>query len=243
MAADLGKRLEQAVGWFWRTRREQALRQQEGGRTDRGGRSAVTGGAQMDGFARLLADLVTDAGVPEATVYGKRRLELPGFFRPTKEWDLLVVHEGRLLVAVEVKAQVGPSFGNNFNNRVEEALGSAVDLWTAYREGVFSPSPRPWLGYLMLLEDCAGSRSPVAVRQPHFATLPEFQEASYAGRYEQFCLKIVRERHYDAAAFIISKRPEGEGVLYTEPSAELGFTRFAASLRAHVQAYAEEEVR
>jgi hypothetical protein len=53
---------------------------------------------------------------------------LPGFFRPTKEWDLLAIHDGKLLAVIEAKSQVGPSFGNNFNNRTEEAMGSALDL-------------------------------------------------------------------------------------------------------------------
>ena len=66
---------------------------------------------------------------------------------------------GQLGAAIEFKSQVGPSFGNNFNNRSEEAIGSATDVWAAYREGAFRPSPRPFLGYLMLLEDCAASQA------------------------------------------------------------------------------------
>jgi len=50
----------------------------------------------------------------------------------------LVIKNGHLFVAIEAKSQVGPSFGNNFNNRTEEAMGSALDLWTAFREGAFS---------------------------------------------------------------------------------------------------------
>jgi hypothetical protein len=30
-----------------------------------------------------------------------------------------------------------PSFGNNFNNRSEEAIGSASDIWIAYREAIW----------------------------------------------------------------------------------------------------------
>jgi hypothetical protein len=45
---------------------------------------------------------------------------------------------------MEFKSQIGPSFGNNFNNRTEEALGSATDIWAAYREGAFKPSSRPF---------------------------------------------------------------------------------------------------
>lgn len=111
----------------------------------------------MDGCVSLFADLIKQTGIPDDAVFRKKAIELPGFFRPTKEWDLLVVIKGQLLLALEAKSQVGPSFGNNFNNRTEEAMGSALDLWTAFREGAFNKSIRPWLGYLMLLEDCAES--------------------------------------------------------------------------------------
>jgi hypothetical protein len=62
-----------------------------------------------------------------------------------------------IATVIEVKAHVG-SFGNNFNNRVEEALGNATDFWSAYREATFAPSARPWLGYLMMLEHRATTR-------------------------------------------------------------------------------------
>ena len=72
-----------------------------------------------------------------------------------------MVVDGHLLATIEFKAQVGPSFGNNFNNRVEEALGNSTDLLTAFREGKFRPSQRPWLGWLMLLEETRNSTQPV----------------------------------------------------------------------------------
>jgi len=176
----LDVKVREAVASFWRTRDAQVSRQARRGKADRGARGAVTGGAQMDGFLSLLANLARGAGAPDATIHRRERLELPGFFRPTKEWDMLVAADGRLLVALEAKSQVGPSFGNNFNNRTEEAIGSALDLWTAYRQGAFRGSPRPWLGYVFLLEDCPRFRSPVAVKEPHFPVFEEFRGASYA---------------------------------------------------------------
>ncbi len=92
----------------------------------------------------------------------------------------MVVVEDLLLASIEFKAQVGPSFGNNFNNRVEEAIGNSIDLLTAFREGKFKPSQRPWLGWLMLLEDAPKSTSPVRVGEPHFKVFSEFEKTSYA---------------------------------------------------------------
>lgn len=236
---DLDRQLAKAVRQFWQTRRKQERRQGRAtGKKDQGSRSAVTGGAQMDGLVHLVSRLLIESGIPEGTIFRKRRVELPGFFRPTKEWDLLVVADGSLLASIELKSQVGPSFGNNYNNRTEEALGSATDLWTAYREGAFKASPRPWLGYLMLLEESPRSMSAVTVAEPHFPVFPEFRAASYAQRYELFCRKLVRERLYDSACFLLSDRVGGLKGGYREPSQELCFSKFVTSLTGHAAAWA-----
>ena len=204
LTGDLHEETAKAVAHYWQTRSAQRLKQQEGGKADQGLRSAVTGGAQMDGFVDLFSELVIQAGIPGRFIFRKKSVELPGFFRPTKEWDLLVVRDRRLIAAIEAKSQVGPSFGNNFNNRIEEAMGSALDLWTAYRERAFLDSAQPFLGYFFMLEDCDTSNRPVSVQEPHFKVFPEFNGASYIRRYELFCRKLVLERHYTASAFITS---------------------------------------
>ncbi len=82
-----------AVAHYWQTRAAQRRKQEESGKADQGLRSAVTGGAQMDGFIDLFTELITQAGIPEQCIFRKKAVELPGFFRPTKEWDLLVVQQ------------------------------------------------------------------------------------------------------------------------------------------------------
>lgn len=232
-STDLNRRVAKAVASYWATRQRQSAKQGTSGQRDQGARSAVTGGAQMDGFVTLVTELIVEAGISEKHIHHKTALELPGFFRPTKEWDLLVVRDAQLIHALETKSQVGPSFGNNFNNRTEEAMGSALDLWTAFREGAFNKTIRPWLGYIFLLEDCDGSRRPVKVKEPHFKVFREFVNASYAKRYELFCRKLVRERHYDASAFLLSDQQTGLKGKFTEPAEDLTFLQFAQSLAAH----------
>ena len=223
-----------AVRSFWRTRARQTEKQRTAGGKDQGARSAVTGGAQMGGFCDLFARLIHDAGMPENCIFRSSKLELPGFYRPTKEWDLLVVRDGQLVCVLEAKSQVGPSFGNNFNNRTEEAIGSAVDLWTAYRDKAFNSDIKPWLGYLFLLEDCPRSQSPVSVQEPHFEVFPEFKTASYARRYELLCRKLVRENLYSMAAFLLSEAKTGARGAYSEPAPDLAFSALVRSLVAHV---------
>jgi hypothetical protein len=74
---------------------------------------AVTGGAQMDGFIKPVRQLLCESGLPETDVSCGRYVELPGWHRPEKKWDLLVVSEGRLLAGIEFKSHIG-SFGNNY---------------------------------------------------------------------------------------------------------------------------------
>lgn len=235
----LNDRVAKAVSSYWKTRQNQSAKQASSGQRDQGARSAVTGGAQMDGFIGLITELILEAGIKQENIFHNTALELPGFFRPTKEWDLLVVRDSQLILALEAKSQVGPSFGNNFNNRTEEAMGSALDLWTAFREGAFNNSIRPWLGYIFMLEDCEGSSRPVKVKEPHFKVFPEFVNASYAKRYELFCRKLVRERHYNTAAFLTSDQTTGRSGKFNEPAQDLAFVQFAKSLAAHVSAYSD----
>ena len=44
--------------------------------------------------------------------------------------------KGHLVAAIEFKSQAGEAIGNNLNNRAEEVVGLASDLWVAFREGV-----------------------------------------------------------------------------------------------------------
>lgn len=116
-------------------------------------------------------------------------------------------------------------------------MGSALDLWTAFREGAFNNSAAPFLGYFFMLEDSPESQSPVRAREPHFSVFPEFRNASCAKRYELFCRKLVRERHYSAAAFIISNRVTGQVGSFQEPSVDLAVDAFVHMLIAHVKAH------
>lgn len=238
MSAYWDGRLRAAVKQFWGTRGNQASRQgTKSGSRDAGNRTAVTGGKQMDGFVELVRDFLVDCGIDQSNIFCNQAVELPGWFRAEKKWDLLVVVRGQLIATMEFKSQVG-SFGNNFNNRAEESLGSATDIWTAYREGAFSLSQRPWLGYVMVLEEVSKSLSPVGVKEPHFPVLPEFREASYAKRYEILLTKLLRERLYDSAALLLSNQGSAEDGSYRQPSAELSFENLLTSIKARSMAIA-----
>ena len=149
---------------------------------------------------------------------------------------MLVVNDGRLVAAVEFKSHVGPSFGNNLNNRAEEAIGTSADLWLAHRESAYGATDKPFVGWLMVLEDCEASRSPVRTRSPHFPVFPEFVGASCAKRYEILCEKLMRERYYSSAGLLLTRRKDAASGAYTEMSEPTGLRAFVASLAGHVAA-------
>ena len=189
----------------------------------------------MDGFLALVLETIKANGLSHAEIYQNRAtLTLPGYFRPTKLWDILVIYKGELVAAIELKSQVGPSFGNNFNNRTEEAIGTAHDLWTAYREQAFNKQPRPFVGWLMMVEDACGSRSPVRDSSPHFPVFEEFKGASYLKRYDLLCQRLVQEQLYTTAAVIAAERSAVNTGNFTNLSEMTSLKTFIASLAGHI---------
>ena len=228
-----------AVKAFWSGRDEAKLKQASTGKSDQGERAAVTAGKNMNGFISLMVELVRGNGLKMADIHLSRRvLTLPGFFRPTKLWDMIIIHRGVLVAALEFKSQVGPSFGNNCNNRAEEAIGTALDFWTAYRDRAFGDVPRPFLGWLMLVEDAVASRSPVRDHSPHFPVFPEFQNASYLDRYHQLCKKLMHEQLYTSATVLASPRSAGKDGRFTCHDDMTSLDSFVSSFAGHIAATA-----
>lgn len=243
-----------AVATFWYSRKSGVVNASQGA-----GRDAVLGGKNMDGFVELVRAVVVHCGLPDECVnVRKSKVILPGFFRATKNWDVLVVHESRLLGVFEFKSQVG-SFGNNFNNRSEEVIGSAADLWVAHHHGAYGGAPRsrnrveehapsllnpaiqsdprpPFLAWLMLLEECDASMRLVRCDEPHFGVFEEFRNASYARRYQILCERLVERQLYSAAALELTPTGmEEHRSLSPATSIRNLFAEFAGRLLAAAQ--------
>jgi hypothetical protein len=222
---------------FW-AGRSQALGNDEE-KSQGGERAGVLGGKNMDGFLALVAGLVKANGLPKADIHVASRpmLTLPGYFRPTKLWDVLVFDGSRLVAAIEFKSHVGPSFGNNFNNRAEEAIGTACDLGTGIREGSLGDQPRPFLGWLILVEDCDKSRRPVRDKSPHFPVHLDFQGAAYLQRYDILCRRLMQENLYNRASVLASPRTAILSGEFAAMSEQTSLRAFAAGLAGHVAAW------
>lgn len=236
--ADYERKARDAVKAFWVNREKARQKQVESGKADQGERASVTAGKNMDGFVSLVIDIVEANGLARADVHqGRAVLTLPGYFRPTKLWDLLVMDRDELVAAIELKSQVGPSFGNNFNNRAEEAIGTAHDLWTAYRNDAFGEQSRPFVGWIMLVEDVPASRRPVENESPHFQVFKEFEGASYQKRYDLLCQRLIKEQLYTAAVLTSSRSAIKTGE-YRSLSEMTSLKNFITELAGRVAAQA-----
>ena len=227
---DFSLTVAHAIDVFWATKKKQL---KESG--DTSNRGAVVGGKQMDGFVQLLKDIAIEAGIPSNCIITNNNY-LPGYFRSSKDWDLLVIApNGKLLAAVELKSQVG-SYGNNFNNRTEEAIGSAVDLWTAFREGQFPNQQAPWVGWLMVVGRDKDSERSVHNYEPYFKVRKEFIGSSYLDRYKILCQKLILERHYSSTALLWANEKHEFG----DVSDDISLSRFLQSFASYLKGVSDE---
>ena len=216
--------VDTALFAYWTSRSDAAAAQQAKGVRDVGGRAGATSGGHLDRVAQLLAKVAVQAGAPSSAVYYKTPVgdenarpnmasgfTLPGFFRPTKQWDVVTWGPDETPVAViELKSQNGPSYGNNANNRAEEAIGNAVDF---RRAAVGDGIPgNPWLGYVFVIEDDAFSRSS---RQRGVSgkleSDPVFDGWSYVKRVQLLSERLVSEGLYHSVWAVASTRPACPG--------------------------------
>lgn len=228
---------ENAIAAYWGVKRAQNDLSAIKNKVGAGTAGSVRGGKHFDSIAVLLAKFFLDAGYPPSAIRitAGQGLALPGYYRPRKRWDVVIAHENTLVAAFELKALGGPSFGNNYNNRVEEALGSAIDLRRAVLEALY-PGEKPWLGYFFIMQDAEGSRSPVRPEKGAFPVEPIWEDSSYQDRFAVFCQRLLAEGLYDAVCYVTSSAYDPTPI---ERVASLDWRHFSAAIHARLQYLAE----
>lgn len=150
-----------------------------------------------------------------------------GYFRASKSWDIICREPGgELRVCVEFKSQVD-SYGNNENNRYEEAMGSGLDIRARYGPGVA-------LGFILVL--CDEPETTRVTKMTHDEILPEFRETSHAERRQIFARRLTEFRlnempFYDAAAVLFVAR---DGGFSHPPEPDLDIRTFSERLVARL---------
>ncbi|MGW7457773.1 PaeR7I family type II restriction endonuclease [Streptomyces sp. NPDC054797] len=228
---------EDAVAAYWGAKQTQIDQSAIKAAVGAGTAGSVRGGKHFDPIAALLAKFFLDAGYPPESIRitKPQGLELPGYYRPQKQWDVVVAYENTLVAAFELKALGGPSFSNNYNNRVEEALGSAVDLRRAALANLY-PGEKPWLGYFFIMQDEEGSRRPVRTAKGALPVEEIWHGTSYQDRFGIFCERLMAEQLYDSVCYVTSSAADPKP---TEPVSSLDWRHFSAAINARLT-YLEE---
>lgn len=212
---------------------EAEKKQAERGVHDQGARSQVTGGKHLNCVAEVIRNDLIAMGYNHKEVYYQDGcLRLPGWYRPSKDWDLLAFDDQALLAVLELKS-INSSFGNNANNRSEESLGSAIDAAHAIKNDLipFQTVP-PLLGYVLVVKMCEESTRNGAKTQKSVYPIDKvFENASYFKRLTIFCRRLLAERLYQAV-WIVGVDPETGDVL--EPDQDLTYEKFLAALKAQL---------
>lgn len=238
------ERVSSAVKSFWERRSDA---------------QGVRAGKTLDAFAELITWVIKSNGLADVEVITGMQAQLPGYFRATKAWDVVVIYESKLIVAIELKSIVGSS-GKNFNNRNEEALGSAVDLKMALEENAFEIYTKPFMGYMILVEDCEVTNRKINITMKHFKAMKEFMVEpsmrdeiylraknglfptiagiSYIDRFDVLCKRLMHKDLYNAACVIKSPQSAIDDGYYSDVSKETSIKMFLAQLAAHVSTIA-----
>lgn len=229
---DYDRAIAAALEGFWGTRESQAERQRLTGKHDAGTRGAVTGGQHLNAIGDLIISTAKSAVNVGITIHtGGGGTTIPGFYRPSKTWDIVLRRAGEILAVIELKSMVG-SFGNNMNNRSEEALGNITDLLAARDHGLIEGNP--FRGYAFIIEHNPKSdaMSTLGTRQGVVID-PEFHGASYIDRVAMLCERMVKDDLYSAAWAVATTAPP-EFSWYEPRPETTGFDRFASLLTSHL---------
>jgi hypothetical protein len=179
--------IAEAVATFWSGR----IQGTQTAVHDRAFLELIAGDLTAKGYAPHVAQGISDAAA-----------RIGGYFRASKSWDIVCRDdEGRLSVAIEFKSQVD-SYGNNENNRYEEALGSGLDARARYGHAVL-------LGFVLVLCDEEATTRPTTM--VHDEIHPEFRRTSHVDRRALFARRLTGFRvnqmpFYDAAAILLVSR-------------------------------------
>lgn len=216
-------------------RKHAAELQIERGMSDTGQRSQVTSGKHLDGIANIIAADIEACGVDSKDIHtGNTNVELPGWFRATKKWDILALRGNDLIAAVELKS-IYASYGNNLNNRAEEAVGESTDAMYSVDRKLMNTTTPPLFAYALIVKkDQKSSSKCNAPKEPFFKADPVFTDTSYIERFEILCQRLRREGLFGAVWFVVVDPATG---IVEEPNSELTYDKFIAEIKGKINVF------
>ena len=197
---------------FWSHKSAAVRRLAEKGKSDTGAQSRNA--RHMVNLGTFVRQMFVDAGLDEADV--RVNGVIPGYFRRSKNWDVVATYKGNLVAVVELKSQVG-SEGRNGNNRIEESLGNAKDAATAQElNQAFGMLPL-WTAFCVVFGSSPENAGQVGRRKSLFSLDPVFEGMSYARQWEIAMERFIQTGTYSAGWMVTSWVSDDGQVEYVEP--------------------------
>lgn len=216
---------------FWSKKDESLRRNINAGRDGLGAQARDA--RHMRSLALFVRQMFVDAGLDDSEVFVDQ--SIPGYYRRSKNWDVVAMHKGQLVGLVELKSQVG-SEGNNGNNRIEEALGNSHDAITAQEMNQpFGPLPM-WRAFCMVFGSDPATAKPVGMRsRPLFDIDQAFHSMTYGSQMATAIERFIQTRAYDAGWMVTSWIEDGRYVRYEEPVPIATIDTFWTQIESRVQ--------
>lgn len=220
--------IEPLLANWWLEKNLAVGRLADAGKSDIG--AQARNARHMQSTAAFVRQMFINAGLDERDVTVDA--VIPGYYRRSKNWDVVAMHRGQLVGVVELKSQER-SPGNNANNRIEEAVGSAVDAHAVQElTGAFGHLG-VWAAWCMTFNRNAETGRPVGARGvPKFPVDPVFFPMTYASQYATAIQRFIAQNVYQAGWMLVT---------WVNPDGTIGFdqpvpTATAVTLRTQIEA-------
>ena len=126
----------------------------------------------------LVADTPAKACFKKLDVKTGTALELPGYYRAKKKWDLIVVSEGRPVKGMEFKSRSIPSLATiSIAARKRRSAVRRTSGWLTVKAGSARSLPRS-LAISSCSKTSTGRRLSVRNKEPYFNVDPVLEKAA-----------------------------------------------------------------
>ncbi|MEV6480280.1 Shedu anti-phage system protein SduA domain-containing protein [Streptomyces sp. NPDC051576] len=182
-----------------------------------------------------LVDSLAERGVERSWIHVGRAATLPGAYGLGRSaWDLAVIKDGIPLAAIVLKTLGGPSYSNNYNNRIQELTSIAFDVRRQYGSQELNRL-QPHLGLFFILQENERVNAPVRKPDDTYERLGD--GLSYKERlgetFEQFC----KDGLYDGVCYVSSGGDADSS--FEEPRPEMSIDNFIAKFAQRVISLAQ----
>ncbi|WP_338671701.1 Shedu anti-phage system protein SduA domain-containing protein [Streptomyces sp. SCSIO 30461] len=179
-----------------------------------------------------VADELAARGIDRDWIHVGRDATLPGAYGVGRSaWDLAVVKDGVPFAAIAVKGLGGPSYGNNYNNRIAELTSIAFDVRRQYGSPELTGF-QPYLGLFFVLQEGKGANLPV--RKPQGDSYVRIGDGlSYKERLGETFSQFQKDGLYDGVCYV-SVEPE-QGASVNEPYSDMSIETLIDTLLARVE--------